>query len=113
MKLAIRCARDSIPPLRLEILLDIAVHPGSQPGDVRRRISKPWTTIKRELEALHMLGLVRCVEENVISKTLQEKTIWHYSLAENFDRATLLAMAIIGASPSHELAGQHHHRKCE
>ena len=25
MRLAIRCARDSIPPLRLEILLDVAV----------------------------------------------------------------------------------------
>jgi hypothetical protein len=115
MKLAIRCARDSIPPLRLEILLDIAVHPGSQPGDVRRRISKPWTTIKRELEALHMLGLVRCVEENTTTKNFQEKTIWHYSLAENFDRATLRAMGTIGASPSHSFdwAGHHHHQKCE
>ena len=52
MALAVRCARDSVPPLRLTILLDIAAHPGSRPGDVRRRISKPWTTVKRELEAL-------------------------------------------------------------
>jgi hypothetical protein len=102
MQLAIRCARDSIPPLRLEILLDLAGHPGSQPGEVRRRISKPWTTIKRELEAMHMLGVVRCVEENVTTKNLEEKTIWHYSLAENFDRATLLTMG-----------GQHHHQKCQ
>ena len=95
MALAIRCARDSVPPLRLTILLDIAAHPGSRPGDVRRRISKPWTTVKRELEALHMLGLVQCDEENVITQSLQEKTVWHYSLAERFDRTTL------GALPAH------------
>ena len=95
MALAIRCARDSVPPLRLNILLDIAAHPGSRPGDVRRRISKPWTTVKRELEALHMLGLVQCDEENVITQSLQEKTVWHYSLAERFDRTTL------GALPAH------------
>jgi len=51
---------------------------------------------------MHMLGVVRCVEENVTTKNLQEKTIWHYSLAENFDRATLLTMG-----------GQHHHQKCQ
>ena len=95
MALAVRCARDSVPPLRLNILLDIAAHPGSRPGDVRRRISKPWTTVKRELEALHMLGLVQCDEENVITQSLQEKTVWHYSLAERFDRTTL------GALPAH------------
>ena len=95
MALAVRCARDSVPPLRLTILLDIAAHPGSRPGDVRRRISKPWTTVKRELEALHMLGLVQCDEENVITQSLQEKTVWHYSLAERFDRTTL------GALPAH------------
>jgi hypothetical protein len=39
MPLALRCARDSIPPLRLAILLDIAVNPGARPGDVRKRIS--------------------------------------------------------------------------
>ena len=44
MRLAIRCARDSIPPLRLEILLDVATHPDTEVGDVRRRISKPWHT---------------------------------------------------------------------
>ena len=60
--------------------------------NVRRHISKPWTTIKRELEALHMLGLVHC-EENIITTNFQDKTTWHYSLAANVDRRTLLAMA--------------------
>jgi hypothetical protein len=94
MQLAIRCARDSIPPLRLEILLDIAVNPGSRPTDVRKRITKPWTTTKREMEALQMLGILLCKEETIEAEEGQkEKTTWLYSLAPTFDRRTLLAMA--------------------
>jgi hypothetical protein len=56
MRLAIRCARDSIPPPRLEIMLDVAANPRTRAGDIRKRIQKPWRTIKRQLEALTMLG---------------------------------------------------------
>src|SRR5687767_10975479 len=62
IRLAIRCARDSVPPLRLEILLDLASFPGSRPGDVRKRISRPWRTVEREMEALYMLSLLQCQE---------------------------------------------------
>ena len=94
MQLAIRCARDSIPPLRLEILLDLAEHPSSRPGDVRERINKPWRTTKREMEGLNMLGLLRCVEETRPSfEGGKDKTVWRYSLNSQFDRDTLLAMA--------------------
>ena len=61
--LAIRCARDSMPPLRLAIIDDLAVHPLSLPGDVRRRLDKPWATINRQVQALHMLGVLACVEK--------------------------------------------------
>ena len=93
MRLAIRCARDSIPPLRCEILLDIAAHPNSEPHEVHRRIGRPRHTVRRELEALHMLRLLQCQEtdeENDKGKVV--RTIYEYSLADAFDRATLLAM---------------------
>jgi hypothetical protein len=93
MELAIRCARDSIPPLRLEILLDIAIHRASQVAHVRKRINKPWSTIKRELQALHILGMLRCDEEEKTMANMQEKIIFRYSLTDGFDRTTLLAMA--------------------
>jgi hypothetical protein len=93
LQLVIRCARDSIPPLRLEILLDLAEYPASRPGDVRRRIDKPWRTTKREMEALHMLGLLRCTEESQPDEGGKDKTVWRYTLADGFDRKTLLAMA--------------------
>jgi hypothetical protein len=95
MQLAIRCAKDSIPPLRLEILLDVAAHPSSRPGDVRKRINKPWRTVKREMEALTMLGILQCDEETVetdVSGVPTEKTKWLYALGAGFDRETLLAM---------------------
>lgn len=91
MRLALRCARDSIPTLRLEILLDLANNSRSRTIDVCRRITKPYRTVRRELEALHILGLLTCDEE--AAATDEDKTVWLYSLASSFDRATLLTMA--------------------
>jgi hypothetical protein len=93
MRLAIRCARDSIPPLRCEILLDIAAHPNSEPHEVHRRIGRPRHTVRRELEALHMLRLLQCEESDETNdKGKVVRTIYEYSLADGFDRDTLLAM---------------------
>jgi hypothetical protein len=99
--LALRCARDSIPPLRLAILLDIANHSYASVGDVRKRINKPWRTVKREIDGLHMLGLLNCDEETYESEgeDSKTKTKWLYDLNElkdspgYIDRATLLSMA--------------------
>jgi hypothetical protein len=90
MQLAIRCARDSIPPLRLEIILDVAINPNATIGDVRRRTSKPWSTVKREIEGLHMLGIFYC---NETFDEDQDKHKWQYSLSSDFDYKTLHAMA--------------------
>jgi hypothetical protein len=91
MRLAIRCARDSIPPLRREILLDIAPNPDSKPNQVYRRINRPRSTVRRELQALHMLRLLKCDErdEEHDGKT---RAISYYSLADDFSRETLTAM---------------------
>ena len=62
MRLVRRCACDSIPPLRRDILLDLADNPGSRATDVRKRISKPRNTVRRGLECLHMLGALACDE---------------------------------------------------
>jgi hypothetical protein len=60
LRLAIRCARDSMPPLRLVIIDDVAKHPESTPSEVRKRVEKPWTTIDRQMQALHMLEVLDC-----------------------------------------------------
>ena len=93
MRLVLRCARDSIPPLRRDILLDLAGNPGSRTIDVRKRISKPRNTVRRELECMHMLGLLRCDETEETGKDGKEHTIWRYRLADDYDEETLRMMA--------------------
>src|SRR5262245_34576114 len=74
MRLAIRCARDSIPPLRLEIMLDVVAKPRSRAGDIRKRIRKPWRTVKRPLDALTMLGVLIIEQETETEATPDGKT---------------------------------------
>jgi hypothetical protein len=62
---AIRVAGDSMPPLRLSVLADIAAHPNSRTSDARKRLQKPHNTIDRELQALHILGLLSQDEPTV------------------------------------------------
>lgn len=80
MALVIRCARDSMPPLRLAILEDISEHPDSRTIDVRRRLQRPRTTADRALQALHVLGLLVCREEEE-QRNDGPRFIRHYSLA--------------------------------
>ena len=96
LRLALRCAHDSIPPLRAEILLYIANNPNSEPHEVHRRIGRPRHTVRRELEALHMLRLLQCQETDEYDtkgKGKVVRTIYEYSLGAKFDRDTVLAMA--------------------
>jgi hypothetical protein len=92
MRLAIRCARDSIPPLRRRILLDLASNPRSRIVDVSRRVTEPYRTVRRGLEALHVLGMLQAEDEQPIGG---DKWTTYYSLADSFDRATLLSMVAL------------------
>ncbi|TSD95046.1 bifunctional DNA primase/polymerase [Skermania sp. ID1734] len=87
MRLAVRCARDSMPPLRLEIIEDVAAHPMSTSSDVRKRISKPRSTVDRQLQALHYLGVLECFEEEFGMDG--SKIRWRYRLAEGIDPTCL------------------------
>jgi hypothetical protein len=54
------------------------------------------------MEALNMLGLLRCEGEKSGGYETDEKerTIWSYRLADGFDRATLLATASADEPPT-------------
>jgi hypothetical protein len=88
MALAIRCARNSMPPLRLAILEDIAANPGSRIIDVRRRLQRPRATADRALQALHVLGLLVCEEEEE-QRDDGPRYIRHYRLAQSIVLAAL------------------------
>ena len=75
----------------MKILLDVAGNPRSRAADVSQRITKPHRTVRRELEALNTLGLLR--EEQEQSVADESKIVWRYSLAEDkLDPALPLAM---------------------
>ena len=97
MQLALRCARDSIPPLRLELMLDVTDNPGTQAGDIHKRIKKPWRTMKRQLDALVMLGVlvmeVTTKTETKPDGSKKKTTYEAYKINENFDADTLAKIA--------------------
>jgi hypothetical protein len=91
MRLATRSARDSLEPLRRDLLLDVAANPGSNPDEVHRRTSKPLTTTKNTLVAMHTLGLLTCVEREE-RRGGRMVVVPYYWLAPELDRAVLLSM---------------------
>lgn len=84
MRLAIRCARDSMPPLRLAIVDDVAANPYSTTADVRKRLGKPRATIDRQLQALQMLGVLE-VDETEVEWAGKPATRWHYRIAAGIE----------------------------
>jgi hypothetical protein len=86
LRLAIRCARDSMPPLRLAILDDLAVHPHSRTKEVRQRLDRPYNTIDRQLQALHMLHVLQCDE---VEDEARNRSSWYYSLNPEIDATAI------------------------
>ena len=84
MRLALRVARDSMPPIRLAIINDLAAHPWSSTAEVRKRIGKPRATTDRQTQALHSLGVLDVLEED-IEWAGKPATRWYYSLAATLD----------------------------
>ncbi len=88
MRLAIRVARDSMPPLRLAILDDLAAHPWATTQDVRKRLGKPRATVDRQLQALHMLDVLD-VDEEEGEWGGRAGIRWRYALADGIDPGAL------------------------
>lgn len=88
LRLAIRCARDSMPPLRLAIIDDIAAHPDSSTADIRKRLGKPRATVDRQLQALHMLEVLNC-DEHEAEWAGRDVTRWYYRLSDGIEPTAL------------------------
>lgn len=84
LRLAIRCARDSMPPLRLAIIDDVSEHPESSTAEIRKRLAKPRATVDRQLQALHMLDVLDC-DEQEITLGGRDVTRWYYRLADGIE----------------------------
>jgi hypothetical protein len=56
---------------------------GSTLADVRRRLNKPRSTVDRQLQALHILGVLGVEEAEEAPATGGKVTTrWYYTLAE-------------------------------
>jgi hypothetical protein len=88
LALAIRCARDSMPPMRFAVLKDLASNKVSKVLDIRRRLQKPRSTTDRTLQALHVLGLLTCHENEEI-RAGKPVFVRSYSLARDSHRVVL------------------------
>gem|GEM_PF-952832 len=110
MRLALRCARDSMPPLRLAILDDIAANPSSSTSEVRRRLGKPRATVDRQLQSLQMLDVL-VVDEEETFVAGRPATVWRYRLSERIQPEALSVPDLsppgcIGVSEEGECVGQ-------
>lgn len=103
LELAIRCARDSMPPLRLECIDYLAANPNSSTADVRKAINKPRATVDRQLQALQMLNVLDVVEEET-EWGGKPATRWYYTLTEGIEPTALVRKSVPDLSP-HEVKG--------
>jgi DNA-binding IclR family transcriptional regulator len=83
-----RCARETMPPLRLRVLADVADHPGSATSDVVKGLQLPRKTVDGILQELHLLELLTVDEAKWGGHTR-----WIYSLAEDVSRSALQRVA--------------------
>lgn len=88
LAIAARCAADSTPPLRLRLLLHLAEYPESTTTEVRKHLQVPSNTADRQLQALHMLGLIALDESEEIVGAAT-RNVWRYRLTEHADREVL------------------------
>lgn len=89
LAIAVRCAHDSMPPLRMKILADVLEHPRSRTTDVGKRTSIPRKTADRALQELHLLGLLKVDEEQYGAEGVR----WIYSIADDIDQEALQKLA--------------------
>ena len=86
LELAMRCARESIPPRRFAILHDVAAHAPAPTFEICERLRKSRSTVERELEALYLLRLLDVEEEKLGGG---DRVRRHYTIAEDIDTSVL------------------------
>ena len=76
MDVVSRCASDTMPPLRLRVLADVADHAESTTANVVTRLQLPRMTVDKLLQELHLLELLVVTEQ-----PWGESVRWAYTLA--------------------------------
>ncbi len=90
LDVAKRCAADTMPPLRLAVLGDVAKYPETPTSDVVKRLQLPRQTVDRVLRELHLLGLLTVDDRQWGTSGVR----WIYSLASTVDRDALGSLSL-------------------
>lgn len=85
LDLALRCVRDSIPPVRLECLIDLSKHADCSVAEIAGRINRPWNAVDRAIQALHS---VQIVTASSVGKS-DDKVRWVYNICDWADMSCL------------------------
>jgi hypothetical protein len=89
LRVAMRCARDTMPPLRRVIVGDVARHPRSSTREVVKRLQMPRQTVDRALQEMQLLRLLVVEDEPAPTERDPERARWVYSLAPDIDAAVV------------------------
>lgn len=89
MRLAVRCSRDSIPPLRLQLIDFLAGHPDADTLTIVKALKKPRTSVRKELDALDQLGIVNNNGGEPSKYRGRDITIWEFALAPDIDASAI------------------------
>lgn len=95
LDVAIRCAGDSMPPLRLVVLGDVLAHPKTLYGETANRLQLPRKSIDRVMQELHLLGVLEAVPE-----PYGQGERWRYHIASAIDVNALGKLARNGGPSS-------------
>lgn len=87
-----RCAADSLPPMRLRVLLHVKDNPAQTTADVVRGLQLPRKTLDRALKELQLLDLLDVTE--VADPEGGGKKRWIYGLSTAVDKDTVAALAM-------------------
>lgn len=87
LELALRCARDTAPPRRLEVLQAVAELASEAQAcsttDVTRHLDQPRKSVERTLQELHLLGLLTASGEEESGRTGESRR--RYRVAKDVD----------------------------
>lgn len=95
LDVAIRCAGDSMPPLRLAILGDVLEHPKTLYGETANRLQLPRKSVDRVMQELHLLNVLEAVPE-----AYGQGERWRYHIASGIDTDALAKLARNGGPSS-------------
>lgn len=95
LRLTVRIARDSVPPLRLAVLEHVAKQPGTNTTDTAKGLDMPRQTVDRCLQELHQLRILKQ------SQVLDAKR-WSYRVTDKVDVSALDVDAVVDKATSEQ-----------